>query len=194
MKICIEGNVGGGKSTLLRKINEKTRLPIFLEPVDEWAQWLSLFYEDPKRWGLTFNLNVLMSFNNWKNVSCTALYERSPLACKSVFTALQFKNGYMTEAEHDLFLKIYEKLAWKQDIIIYLRSDPTICFERMQKRGRSCESAVSLDYLEKIHQYHELMMEEANKLGIQVFAVDANQDEDAVLRDVLNIINKLNPY
>ena len=62
IKICIEANIGAGKTSVLSKINEKTRLPIFLEPVNQWSHWLKLFYENPGRWGFTFNIEVLLSF------------------------------------------------------------------------------------------------------------------------------------
>lgn len=191
LKICIEGNIGCGKTSVMRRINEKTRMPIFLEPVDEWAHWLNLFYEDPQRWGFTFNVEVLMSFNKWSNVGCTAVYERSPLACKSVFTEIQYKDGHLTYAERELFMKLFAELSWKQDVIIYLKCDPEICFQRMNQRGRECESHVPLEYLKKVHDQHEEMMGEAERKGIRVITVDASKSSEEVLRDVLAHIDQL---
>ncbi len=39
--------------------------------------------------------------------------------------------------------------------IIYLRTKPETCYNRLQKRARSEESGVSLDYLQSLHQRHE---------------------------------------
>lgn len=46
--------------------------------------------------------------------------------------------------------------------MIYLRTKPETCFERLQRRARSEESGVSLEYLQSIHEKHEawLMDEE----------------------------------
>ena len=42
MKITIEGNIGSGKTSVLQKIFERKRIPIFLEPVDtDWKEGLS---------------------------------------------------------------------------------------------------------------------------------------------------------
>jgi deoxycitidine kinase len=39
--------------------------------------------------------------------------------------------------------------------IIYLRTKPETCFERLQRRARSEEATVPLDYLQSLHQRHE---------------------------------------
>lgn len=60
--VSIEGNLGAGKSTLLSFLNVKT----IKEPVEEWsnvagANILERYYNDPKRWAFTFQLNALHS-------------------------------------------------------------------------------------------------------------------------------------
>jgi len=191
MKISIVGNISTGKSTVIRKLHEGTRLPVFLEPIDEWRDWLNLFYTDFKRWSFTFNLKVLMSFNRWKGIECTALYERSPMCCKMVFTELQKIDGVMTPMELELFEEIYEKVKWEPDVLIYLRSDPQVCMQRMHKRGRECENGVSLEYLQKVHDQYEKMMEIAEKKGIQVIVIDANRDAESVYHDAMNLIREI---
>lgn len=41
------------------------------------------------------------------------------------------------------------------DGVIYLRAQPETCFARCQKRNRSEESSISLEYLKTVHQKHE---------------------------------------
>jgi deoxyadenosine/deoxycytidine kinase len=188
MKICIEGNIGCGKTSVIRKIHEVTRLPVFLEPVDEWADWLDLFYNDPTRWGFTFNLNVLMTFNQWSNLQCKALYERSPLSCRKVFAQLQHINGDVSDLEIELLDKLYSQLKWQPDVIIYLRADPEVCMERMTTRGRSCENNVKLEYLEDVHALYEDMIDKTFNKNIRVHTIDANRDADLVFQDVLRIV------
>jgi len=57
--ISIEGNLGAGKSTLLSLLN----LTVIREPVEEWERCnlLKNYYEHPKRWAFTFQLNALHS-------------------------------------------------------------------------------------------------------------------------------------
>lgn len=59
-----------------------------------------------------------------------------------------------------MYLKLFEDLNKLADLHpihrhIYLRTVPKKCMERMQKRGRKEESAVSLEYLKDIHELHE---------------------------------------
>lgn len=60
--ISVEGNIGAGKSTLLSLLD----MEVIKEPVDEWENTggkniLEKYYEDPKRWAFTFQLNALHS-------------------------------------------------------------------------------------------------------------------------------------
>ena len=41
------------------------------------------------------------------------------------------------------------------DVMVYLRTDPKVCFERMKKCDRKEETGVPLEYLRKIHEKHE---------------------------------------
>ncbi len=192
MKISIEGGIGCGKSTLLTNLMNTLRLPVFLEPIDTWY-FLSKFYEDPKRWGFTFNLEVIMSMYIWKNNNFKALYERSPNSCKYVFKEIQQEDGTITKEESDLFNKLFEQFSWDQDVIIYIKTDPQICFERMQKRGRECENNVSLEYLKLIDKKYDEMISifQKEKNHIKIFIVDGNKNTDEVYQDVLKILSNL---
>jgi len=191
MKISIIGNIGAGKTTVIRKLHDGTRLPVFLEPVDEWKDWLNLFYTDFRRWSLSFNLKVLMSFNKWKGINCTALYERSPMCCKMVFTELQKLDGSMSDMELSLFEEIYEQVHWEPDVLIYLRADPEVCMQRMQQRGRECENGVSLEYLEKVHNQYEKMIEYAVLKNIKVIVIDANKGNDDVYQEAIKHVQNI---
>lgn len=192
MKISIEGNLASGKSTLVMKLQATTRIPTFLEPVDTW-NFLGDFYRDPQRWGFTFNLEVLISMSRWAKNEYLSIYERSPMSCRRVFTELHVEEGIMTFNELAIFDRIYKEFAWNQDVIIYVKTDPAICYERMRQRNRICEQDVSLKYLEAIHQKHVEMMEYIERVhhDIRVFVVDGNRDAEEVYKNVLQIINGL---
>jgi deoxyadenosine/deoxycytidine kinase len=105
-KISIEGNIGCGKTTVCESVLNNSRLPVFLEPVSDWIPYLDEFYKDPMKWGFAFNVNVILSYQKWKNNSFTAVYERSPLSCKHVFTNQQIKDGFIHPLELNIFNKI----------------------------------------------------------------------------------------
>lgn len=53
------------------------------------------------------------------------------------------------------FTNIIEKNKCDLDIIFYLRSTPEICMERMKNRNRLEESNITIEYLQKLHNFHE---------------------------------------
>lgn len=73
--ISIEGNIGSGKSTILKIIRECfPQLVILDEPLAEWQKvgesgninLLGLYYDQPERWGFTFQIYAFMSrLNKW---------------------------------------------------------------------------------------------------------------------------------
>lgn len=184
MKISIEGNIGAGKTTLIKRLSQTINVPMFLEPVDKWNDWLTLFYQDPSRWGMSFNTNVLLTFNEWKDNGFTALYERSPISNRYIFSQLQYEQGKMKEIELELFDKLYERLAWTPDIIVYIKTDPIISKERMDNRGRKCENTVPLEYLKSLHDKYEAIIGDDSKYN--VITIDGNKDAEEVFNEVVS--------
>lgn len=201
MKISIEGNIGCGKSSVLTRLCSDARIPVFLEPVDEWKEWLTQFYEDPMRWGMSFNLKVLMSFAKWRDNKFFACYERSPISNRYVFAQLQYNQGRMKQLELELFHDIYNKVSWTPDVAIYIRTDPEVSMRRMQSRARSCENGVPFDYIKAVHDIHESIFQPNRKLDYldvdytknkcRVYIVDGNRSQDEVYEDILNILTSL---
>lgn len=204
MKISIEGNIGSGKSSVLARLCKETRIPVFLEPVDDWKDWLTLFYENPPRWGMSFNTNVLLSFNEWKNNKFLSLYERSPISNRYVFTQLQYQQGRMNELELSLFDKLYKKLAWTPDVVIYIQTRPEVSMQRMKHRARECENEVPLEYLQAVHDRYETIFSKPtqtlstdytlNDTNCHVVIVDGNGTHDEVYAEVLYWVKKFAHY
>jgi len=195
-KISIEGNIGCGKSSIISRLCQEIRLPVFLEPVDDWADWLQLFYNDPARWGMSFNTKVLLSFNKWKNNCFPAVYERSPISNRYVFSELQYDRGSMNKLEKEMFDDLYKQLAWTPDMVIYVRTDPDVSMERMIKRGRSCEKTVPLEYLQAVHAkyekiFHSTYLDQEYMINNQkciVHVIDGNRTHEEVYKDVVKCI------
>jgi thymidylate kinase len=130
-----------------------------------------------------------MSFHKWKNNNFFAFYERSPISNRYIFAQLQRDEDKMNDMELTMFNDIYDNIAWTPDVIIYIKTDPNIALERMNKRGRNCESNVSIEYIKAIHDKHETLLKN-NKLNIingercKVFVIDGNRDHESVYNDI----------
>lgn len=186
--ISIEGNIGVGKTTLIRNIEEllKEQKPVvILEPIDQWQQWLHDMYTDPKRWSFFFNLKVLLTLSSWKpredpgSTEFTMITERSPLACRYVFSRVQHERNEMTDKELELLDEAHAALGWEPDVVVYLRDEPENCVERMKLRGRLSEETVSIEYVKSVHDKYESFFKQYAKKTIVVDVASRSSTEIA---------------
>ena len=151
MRIVIDGNIGSGKSTqiqLLDKIGFRTRK----EPIEKWP--LKQFYEDPFRWAFVLQMKILDSYCIPEEV---CIYERCMQSSKDVFWKHLVHSNVVTSIEDHIYREWYNRVEWKPDVMIYLRSTPEKCFERIQTRHQTGDGKISLDYLQSIHSNYEAM-------------------------------------
>ena len=80
--------------------------------------------------------------------------------------------------------------------MVYISSNPNICFERVKLRDRNGESNIPLEYLTKCSEYHDNMIKKIKQKGIETLVLDGNnnifKDKDILLdwlKQVENIIN-----
>lgn len=186
VKIYIEGNIGAGKSEFIKALNTE-EYKVVQEPVDIWENIgiLTEFYKDPKRWAYTFQslafvsrLSLVWSEIANNHLNKPVILERSIYTDKNCFTELQLDFGNMNEIEHKTYVAWYtlaeQKFAKdvKADAIIYLRTTPEICFERIKKRSRNGESSISIEYLTALHDKHEKWLNAMDN----VIYVDVSKD------------------
>jgi thymidylate kinase len=154
MRIAIEGNIASGKSTQVKLLEG------VLEPHQEWP--LNLFYGNPERWSLLMQLSVLKSFIN---VPENSIVERSPESSLKVF----WKIAPKTDDEDKLFKFYNRHLGWVPDLIVYIRTPPNVCFERIRTRKQTGDIQITKEYLETIHKAYEEYVSESN---VPVIIVD----------------------
>ena len=197
--IFVEGNIGTGKSTFLNKLAEEFK--VILEPVDEWTKTrnangrnlLEEFYSDPARNAYLFQSIAFRS--RMKNIvnQDSAIIERSIYTDRNVFAKTCREDGLISDIEWNDYCGWFDWLTEEFKVrptgFIYLRCDPMISYERIRKRSRSGEESISLDYLKKLHEKHEmwLLKEEASKVVI----IDVNEDFENNPEKLQEMINKV---
>jgi deoxyadenosine/deoxycytidine kinase len=193
--ISIEGNIGSGKSSFLSHLKERfgqnENIVFIKEPVDEWESivdeegksMLQKFYEDPKRYSFSFQMMAYISRLSimLKAIQTNPKYiitERCLLTDKFIFAKMLFDEGKIEKVEYDIYNKWFNEFSKTLTIneIVYIKSDPKICIDRIKKRGRNGEDSISLDYISKCHQYHEFYIQEIQKTlpSITINEIDGN--------------------
>ena len=171
--ISIEGNIGAGKSTLyehLRGIYNNNPHVVFVdEPVDEWntivdeygIPILQRYYENQAKYAFSFQMMALGTrLSLMKKALATdcsiIIMERSVITDSNIFAQMLFDDGKINLIEYKIYMKWF--IEYTHNLppinIIYLKTDPSVVYSRVIKRGRVGET-IPLDYLVKCHEYHE---------------------------------------
>lgn len=189
--VTIMGNIGSGKSTLMRRLEEQGYF-VIQEPINQWVKWLDCFYKNPAAYAYSFQMKVLFDFHmliKKYHENDILIIERSPLESKEIFATTLVKDNLMNELEYELLLNYHDEFAWKPNSIIYLKSNPDVCLQRIKTRSRDCECDIELSYLQKLHDNYTSFVDK-NK-DIKCSVIDANKNEDSVFHEVNDILAKI---
>lgn len=195
--ISIEGNIGAGKSTLVKILknilseSDYNDYEFIQEPVDEWLQLtdsdgkniLDKFYSDQKLWSYKFQMNAFITrlkrLQRSMKLNKLTICERTVETDRNCFAQQLFEDNKISQLEWKLydewFLWLTSDDRYKKPIgTIYLRTEPEICQYRINKRDRTEESSIPISYLENIHIKHdEWLLKDGNK---NVLILDGNEE------------------
>jgi deoxyguanosine kinase len=201
--ISIEGNIGSGKSTILRLLKEQFKnnedIIFIQEPVDEWEKIkdkdnvtiLSKFYENQKKYSFAFQMMAYISRLSLlketisKNPNAIIITERCLNTDRYVFAKMLYDSGNIEDVEYQIYLNWFDHFLYMIEIQknIYLKTDPEICLQRINKRNRDGESTIPLEYLINCHRYHEDMI--SNIIKDNVLIINCNTDTENN-KDIIN--------
>lgn len=169
--LIIEGNIGAGKSTFVRMLQDRLIIDPIFEPHERWQDigtgdnLLEKFYSDTARWAYTFQTYAFVTrvLEQEKSQQLCAsgvqVLERSVYSDRYCFAQNCFEMGVMQPLEWklycDWFSWLVEGYTTRPTGFVYLQTDPNVCFARLKKRARYEEAAVPLDYLVRLHEKHE---------------------------------------
>lgn len=196
--VSIEGNIGSGKSTLMKNLKEyykNNNQVLFLkEPVDEWEKIkdsngktiLEKFYEDQEKYSFSFQMMAYISRLNVlrdilkslePNKKYIIISERCLYTDKLVFAKMLFESGKMEDINYKIYLNWFDSFSEEFPIhkIIYVKTLPEICHKRINIRSRDGEENIPLTYLESCHKYHEDMLQN-NNICHDKLILDGNVD------------------
>jgi deoxyguanosine kinase len=205
--ITLDGNIGVGKSTLLKLIGQMLQdVEIVLEPVNEWEKLvsddgkslLSHFYEDSVRWGYTFqNCAILTRILETRKVLSSTkkkviITERSVLTDLHVFAKMNYELGNINSLEWSLYKKWFDGYSNEIpiDAVIYVTTSVETANERIKIRDRKGEGGIPLEYLQKLDEYHHKWLDNTDMPVLKV-STEENVFKHENVEKVKNFINKL---
>lgn len=185
----IEGNIGSGKSTLLELLNKYRKIITIQEPVAIWRSikdennrdMIEKFYENQEKYAFSFQMMAYISRLHilkkklQENPTSIFATERSVFTDRNVFAKMLYDDGKIESVNYEIYLKWFDEFVKDLPIkgIIYLKTTPNICSERIKKRNRKGEENISIEYINRCHNYHQEWISKI-KTNINVLILDGN--------------------
>ena len=154
--IVIEGNIGVGKTTFCRKLQEKYDARLILEQFSE-NPFLPFFYENPERHAFSVELFFMTERHRQLQEELIQgdLFNQQIISDYIFIKTLLFAKNNLNEEEYRLFNRLFHVLNAhfkKPDLVVYLHRPVPNLLHQIKKRGRSFEMEMNATYLENIQK------------------------------------------
>ena len=175
--ICIEGNIGAGKTTFCEMIAEDIACKLVLE---EFADnpFLPYFYKEPQRFALPMELFLMAERYKQlqKHVLHRDLFNDYIVSDYTFVKTLLFAKNNLPEEEYRLFHQMFEVLNDQipsPDLLVYLHRTVPNLRQQINLRGRSYEQSIEDSYLQGLqNMYFEYFR---NELRFPILLIDIDQ-------------------
>lgn len=202
IKIAISGTVGCGKTTLVNNLGKALKdSNIYKE--DKNDRLLELFYTNKNKKGGRrlellnqfhfLNSTILRDIMSYYDESKYKIYDRPIVDHVEIFAKMNLsrKSYVMYALFQEVFLNVLEHD--KYDLTVLLTCDTDTNIERINKRGRTSETLIDIDYFVKLNNMYgdEKFIEALHNYSKEVIIINTtNKSETEVLNEVLEKIEE----
>lgn len=159
--VAVAGNIGVGKSTLVRMLCAKLGWEPFYEPVTE-NPYLADFYRNMNEWAfhsqVFFLTHRLKAHDELARYPSSVIQDRSVYEDAEIFAQNLYLQGHIQERDYNTYRDLYETMLRflpPPDLVIYLRASVSTLMGRISNRGRDYERTISADYLHGLNNLYE---------------------------------------
>jgi len=220
--VSIEGNIGSGKSTLLSNLREhyenNSNVVFLKEPVDEWEKIkdengetiLKKFYADQEKYSFPFQMMAYVSRlkvlrdtlktikNDIEDKNIVIITERSLYTDKMVFAKMLYDSKKIEHVNYQIYLNWFDTFSDEFPVnkVVYVKTSPDKCYQRIVKRSRTGEENIPLEYLTSCSIYHDNMLDKENPecVCLDQLVLDGNVDIYENKNQVNEWINEINKF
>lgn len=196
---ALEGNIGSGKTTIMKIISNHFKDVEFIEePVKQWQNLggmnlLDSFYSDPKRWGFSFEFFSMLTkiealLKAAESDKPIIIIERS-IFSNRVFMDLSKELGKLDTMEYCMLINTYNfylaHVYPQISGVIYLDTPVDECIKRITRRNRGEECTIEKSYLEAIKNKMDEMCNSSTMIVIRIDGMyDCNRDVKRICDDI----------
>lgn len=157
MYICIEGNIGAGKTTVAISLAKRCS-GVFLAEQFEDNPLLPLFYMNKKRMAFPLEYGFLISRHAQLNRHFSSVKKKITVADFCLRKCLWFAKANLDKKEFELYkkhFKIIESVAPVPDLLIYISTSSKNLLQNIKERGRDYEKNIDKKYLQDVSKRYE---------------------------------------
>lgn len=159
--ITIAGNIGVGKSTLVRLLSEKLEWEPVYEAVDE-NPYLRDFYADMTHWSfhsqVFFLARRLQQHHDLMQSRHSIIQDRSVYEDAEIFARNLFEQGRMSQRDWQTYYDLYSTmsaLVTPPQLVVYLQASVETLERQIRHRGREYEKEIDREYLIQLNRLYE---------------------------------------
>lgn len=181
MHIAITGNIGAGKTTLTKLMANHYKWLAHFEDTED-NPYLDDFYYNMAQW--SFNLQIYFLSSRFKQIQeirkskNNFVQDRTIYEDAYIFASNLYEMNLMQTRDYNNYLTLFnlmKEYVQAPDLLIYLRASVPTLVNQIKKRGRECESSISLDYLNRLNDKYEKWIggyKEGELLIVDVDSID----------------------
>ena len=183
IRICVEGIMGVGKSSLVKGLQCAENFNVFDE---------AIMFESEVDNGFLTQIKFLKSrYNQWRDSlpGMINVYDRSVWS-DSVFARVGFSYGDLSCSEFDLYLearRIFLESSPLPDVIFFLDIETEQAMSRVKARG-NIDQDVNYGFLLRQKVAYELFLEDMGAKGVEIVLINGSDSKENILDSVLNIV------
>src|ERR1035437_5383149 len=173
--ICIEGNIGIGKTTLVKKLAEHFKVDSFLEEFDQ-NPWLPLFYQNPEETALALELSFL---TDRSKQLLKRKKEKKLFSDYCLDKCLLFTEINLSPTDFEQYKKLHNlvsKTVSAPNLVVVIHSTTDNLLTNIKQRNRIYEQKMETTYLEKLNKaYKDFFEKEKPYYILNIFTEDLSQ-------------------
>ncbi len=174
--IVIEGNIGAGKTTFVRRFVDDINARGIYERFED-NDFLPKFYAEPEKYAFTLEMSFLADRYHQlrEELNKQDIFTTGIVSDYFLMKSLIFARSTLGEDEYrlyrDIFEIIYQRLS-KPDLYVYLHKTPETLLKNISKRGRSYEKTITGEYLKSIESSYFTFFKQHPELNPLIIDTD----------------------
>ncbi|MFL5754511.1 MAG: deoxynucleoside kinase [Bacteroidia bacterium] len=194
MYICIEGNIGAGKTTMAHLLAEELGAKLILEEFEE-NYLLPLFYKEPATFAFPLEYSFLLDRYRQLKKHESELASSFIISDYFIEKCLYFARVNLKPTEFAIFESTYSNLIKtlpQPGLLIYFHLETGQLKDNIRKRDREFENRIEADYLDNVSAQYESFSKKERNFQVINFHLRTNTPEnyELVFREIISFLKQ----